>query len=128
MNPKDSVGKLGPWQAIVFNQGDDTFAGKPPHIYGWHVQFSNWIGCQWYGTNPIIARMTRRPGGFTPVVEPLVSIAEKREKFDLSDPLTYSLWLDFINEFPQRKRAWKAFEKQHGPQSFLIYYPKPVQE
>lgn len=125
---KDQAEKMGTWQGIVFNQGDDTFDGKPPHIEGWYVQFAHWVGWQWYGTNPIIARMTKQPGGYNPAVEPLIIIAGTRENFDLSDPLTFTFWLDFINAYPQRKRAWKAFEKQHGPQSFLVSFPKAVQE
>lgn len=54
-----------------------------------------------------------------PQLAPVVARFNAEKVFDLDDPLTYSLWIEYLSEYPERRRAWQAFEQEHGTQSVL---------
>jgi hypothetical protein len=54
------------------------------------------------------------PNAYDPQLAPLKENAKENGAFDLSDPMTYLVWLDFIGRYPERGQAWSEFERAHG--------------
>lgn len=60
----------------------------PTTLQGWKWMFGRWIAFQKTGST------WNAPGrAVTDII-------------DLDEPITYALWLEFINEFPERREAW----------------------
>jgi hypothetical protein len=77
----------------------------------WAGCFSRWIALRWFDSDHPLAGVCEEfcgPDAGDPALVPLVLICKERGVFDLRDTLTYSYFLEYLCEYPARRRAWEA--------------------
>ncbi len=109
---RESRRRQSAWQAW---QG----AVVPPDCAGaWRGQFNSYLRRRWFDSSHPAAPTHadhRGPGAFADHLAPLIACHDARIGYDLSDPLTWSVWVEYLSEFSERRKAWRAFLRQHGP-------------
>jgi hypothetical protein len=93
------------------------FAGAPCSQLGWWRQFTTYIAARWFDSkHPFAAQneQWRGAAAFAPELVPLVAICEIGGDFDLSEPVTFSYWCEFLNEYSERAARWREFEQVNG--------------
>jgi hypothetical protein len=113
------------WGCVYYATGEVTADGNavcrlgaPPTERAWWGAFQSHIAKLWYDTDHEWLAMhggaKHGPNAYDPQLAPLKENAKERGAFDLSDPLTYLVWLDFIGRYPERGQAWEEFQREHG--------------
>jgi hypothetical protein len=86
---------------LQFIRAWQGFVAPPNTLSLWQLHFRQWLAARPHdGTCPSACPSAAHRGGW-----------HSGEFLDLSDPLTFSYFLDYLNEFPERRRAWKKFER-----------------
>ncbi len=81
---------------LQFIRAWQGFVAPPNTLSLWQLHFRRWLAARPHDSAcPSAAHLGGRHSG---------------EFIDLSEPLTYSYFLDYLNEYPERRRAWKQFE------------------
>ncbi len=113
------------WGGSYYATGEVTETGDavcrlcaPPTESAWWRAFQSHIAKLWYDTDHEWLAMhggaKHGPNAYDPQLAPLKENAKENGAFDLSDPMTYLVWLDFIGRYPERGQAWSEFERAHG--------------
>ena len=90
----------------------------------WASCFSRWIAERWFDSDHPIAGACDEfcgPNAGDPALVPLVLTCKESGVFDLTDAHTLTHWLEYLSEYPARRRAWWAFEVTHGRQRALYW-------
>lgn len=71
----------------------------------WARHFSLYVMKRWYDSTHSIPRGFRGPNAFNPELAPLVEKCKANADFDLSDPITAIYWIEYLQEYSQRRKA-----------------------
>lgn len=98
------------------------FGGPPKTLSNWRNQMRKYVTRRWYDSDHPLAGMMKiqGPNAGDPEMIPLLLIANVNGAWDLSDALTFSVWMDYLNEYPERAELWREFEAQYGVQEKLV--------
>ncbi|HEY0074977.1 MAG TPA: hypothetical protein VGB77_12810 [Abditibacteriaceae bacterium] len=101
------------------------YGGAPQSLNNWRNQMRAYVKRRWYDSDHVCAathECARGFDAFDPALVPLALIINTKRAditFDLTDPLTYSVWMDYLNEYADRAELWAEFEAAHGVQEKL---------
>ena len=85
---------------LQFIRAWQGFVAPPRSLSLWQLHVRKWLMARAYDSQSALVPLS-----------PLVLKAKADEFLDLSEPLTFSYFLDYLNEYPERRRAWKQFER-----------------
>lgn len=90
------------------------FLGAPTCAGLWRRHFAGYVSSRWFDSSHPAAPTCpefRGPDAFATALAPLVTARAVGAAFDLCDALTATVFIEYLSEYPERRRAWRDFQK-----------------
>jgi hypothetical protein len=116
-----AIGRAGRAR-MNFHRAWQFFCSAPTSAAAWRVHFRKYVSARWFDSSHPLAEVCAKFWGedaFEPEVTAVVEAYDRAGVYDLRDPDTLALWLEYLSEYPERRAAWRAYERANGAQNQL---------